>query len=184
MIAGSIIVISGPSGVGKSTVVARVLELMPGLERSISLTTRGKRGREQEGREYFFVSRDEFIRRRDEGELLEWAEVHGNMYGTSGRFVERKISAGKNVVLEIDVQGGLQVRAKKPGAVMIFILPPSWKELEKRLRGRETDDEDTISRRLENARQELELGKEYGHQVVNDDLDTCVSEVVSIIKRL
>jgi guanylate kinase len=180
--APEIIVVSGPSGVGKSTVVDLVLEKAPRLVRSISLTTRPARGRERDGVEYRFVSPEEFAGRRDRGELLEWAEVHGNLYGTSAEFVEKELAEGNSVLLEIDVQGGMLVKEKRPGAVTIFISPPSWEVLERRLRGRGTDREVIIAKRLENAKKEMEFAHLYAYKVVNDDLRRCVSEVARIIE--
>ncbi|MCK4537950.1 MAG: guanylate kinase [Candidatus Krumholzibacteria bacterium] len=176
-----IIVISGPSGVGKSTVVSRLLETMEGIDRSISVTTRKLRGDESDGVEYFFTSREDFVKIRDEGKLLEWAEVHGNLYGTSEEFVDGRLGEGRSVLLEIDVQGGMKVKARKPESMLIFIMPPSFEELEERLRGRETDDDEVIRQRLANANRELGYSSKYDYRVVNGDLDECVGEIRDII---
>ena len=176
-----IVVISGPSGAGKSTVADKILEKSPGLVRSVSVTTRRPRAGDVDGEDYHFVSPEEFAARREAGRLLEWAEVHGNLYGTEAEQIDRSIAGGKRVLLEIDVQGGRSVKAVRPGAVLIFILPPSDEILEERLRGRGTDEEAVILKRLENARRELEAAKDYDYRVVNDDLDRCVGEVLGII---
>jgi len=176
-----IVVISGPSGAGKSTVAAQVLEKSPELVRSVSLTTREPRTGDVDGEDYDFVSPEEFAARREAGILLEWAEVHGNLYGTEAEQVDRSIAGGKSVLLEIDVQGGRRVKAARPRAILIFLLPPSDEILEERLRGRGTDDEEVILRRLKNAREELESANDYDYQVVNDDLGRCVGEVLGIM---
>jgi guanylate kinase len=175
-----LVVVSGPSGVGKSTVVEGLLRRSDKLKLSVSLTTRAPREGEREGEEYRFVSPERFLAARDAGELLEWAEVHGNLYGTPLSFVERTLSEDLNVLLEIDVQGGLTVKDKMPGAVLIFLLPPSQAELERRLRGRATDDEAVIRRRLGNARKELSYYRYYDYLVVNNDIEECTREVLGI----
>jgi len=177
-----ILVVSGPSGVGKSTVVDHVLERTPGLVHSISVTTRAPRGQERNGEDYFFVTPEEFARRRDEGELLEWAEVHGSLYGTPAAFVEKKLLEGSSVVLEIDVQGGMSVKEKNPDAVLVFLLPPSYSVLRERLAGRGTDDEEVVRRRLENARKEITYYNRYDYIIVNDDLSRCVDDVLAVIR--
>jgi len=177
-----IVVVSGPSGVGKSTIVARVLECRDDIRLSVSMTTRGPRAGERDGEDYFFVTEDEFARRRDAGELLEWAAVHGNHYGTPNRYVEEQAGAGRTVLLEIDVQGGMSVKKKRPGAVLVFLLPPSLEELEARLRGRGTDDESVVRRRLKNARWELGFFNEYDYLVVNEEIASCADDVLDIIR--
>jgi guanylate kinase len=177
-----IIVVSGPSGVGKSTVVKKVLAAATRLSCAVSLTSREPREGERDGINYVFVSREEFIRRRDAGELLEWAEVYGNLYGTPARFVDERLDAGVGVLLEIDVQGGESVKKERPDAVLVFLLPPSYEELERRLRGRKTDDEETIRRRLDIARRELTCHDRYDYIVVNDDVGRCAADVLAVIK--
>jgi guanylate kinase len=176
-----LVVVSGPSGVGKSTVVDRVLARVPGFVSSVSVTTRPPRGTERDGFDYFFVTREEFARRREAGDFLEWAEVHGNLYGTPSAFVESKLAAGTGVILEIDVQGGMNVRGRFPDAVLVFVLPPGLEALRERLDGRGTDDETVIRRRLENAKQELALNDRYDYIVVNDDVERCAEDCISII---
>ncbi len=175
------VVVSGPSGAGKSTVVEQVLKASKETELSISLTTRSPRAGESEGDEYHFVDMERFLRARDGGELLEWAEVHGNLYGTPSSFVEETLAAGKNVLLEIDVQGGLTVRERVPDAVLVFLLPPTLKELEKRLRGRATDGEAAIRRRLDNSLKEYEFHDRYDYIIVNDAVDSCSADILDII---
>ncbi|OQX83615.1 MAG: guanylate kinase [Candidatus Latescibacteria bacterium 4484_7] len=177
-----VVVISGPSGVGKSTVVERLLAIDKSLRLSISLTTREPRPGEVDGREYHFVSREEFMRVRDEGGFLEWAEVYGNYYGTKRSMVDELLNNGFNVLLEIDVQGGMSVRERMKDAAMIFLVPPSIDELVRRLDRRGTDSEEVIRRRFENAKREIEHFLEYDYIVVNEDIDECVKHVSLIIK--
>jgi guanylate kinase len=179
---GRLIVMSGPSGSGKSTLARRLLERTDlRLRRSVSATTRRPRSGEHADRDYFFLSQDEFERIR--GDLLECARVHGHEYGTPRQPVREALARGDFVLLVIDVQGGFQVRQKVPGALLIFIQPPSAAVLEDRLRARGTDDAATIERRLETARRELEMAAQYDVHVINDDLDRAVEELASILKR-
>jgi guanylate kinase len=177
---GRLIVLSGPSGSGKSTLVERLLE-RPGLrvEVSVSATTRPPRAGERSGLHYQFLSLQEFETIR--GHLLESAEVHGYSYGTPAEPVRKALERGTCVILVIDVQGGLQVRHKVPGALLIFVRTPGLNVLEERLRARGTDDEPTIERRLANAQHELELAKCYDVHLVNDDLERSVDELVAIL---
>ncbi|MGE5194496.1 MAG: guanylate kinase [Deltaproteobacteria bacterium] len=178
------VVLSGPSGSGKTTIVERLLERSPvKLVKSISATTRRPRKNEVHAKNYYFLTPDEFAARRARGDFLECAEVHGtgNWYGTLKSEVERARRMGGWALLEIDVQGALQIMRKYPGALTIFLRTSSEAEYEKRLRGRGTDAEEVIERRLANARNELKYAPEYRHQVVNDDLDQAVGEIVNII---
>ena len=152
------------------------------LEYSVSATTRGRRPHEVDGRDYFFLDRDEFLRRIEGGDFVEWAEVHGELYGTLRGETERWLKAGKNVLLDIDVQGGRAVRKAYPDGVFIFLLPPSLSSLEERLRGRGTDSDERIRLRLDNALREIKLVSEYGYAVVNDDLSSALRRVSSIIR--
>ncbi len=178
-----VVVLSGPAGVGKSTCWHRLSERMPELEYSISVTTRPVREGEREGVSYRFVSDAEFDRLVEAGAFLEWAEVHGYRYGTPADFVDRSLAAGKIVFLEVDVQGGEKLLDAFPDGVYIFLLPPRFEVLEERLRGRATEDERAIERRLKRARDEMQLAKvdRYSYQVVNDDLDLAVDKLRSII---
>ena len=177
---GRLIVLSGPSGSGKSTLVKRLLERWDlRLEVSISATTRPPRPGEHSGVHYVFLSIPEFEKIR--GQLLESAEVHGHSYGTPAEPVREALLRGTCVILVIDVQGGIQVRQKVPGALLIFVRAPGVDVLEERLRSRGTDDEATIKRRLENARRELELSKCYDVHLVNDDLERSVDELAAIL---
>ena len=176
-----VVVISGPSGAGKSTFVHELLRLHPDFVYSVSATSRPRREHEVEGKDYFFLQRDDFRARIERSEFVEWAEVHGELYGTLRAQIEQSLSAGKNVLLDIDVQGGRAVRRIYPDGVFIFILPPSLARLEERLRGRGTDSEERIRLRLENARREIGLSHEYDYAVVNDDWDAAARKVNAIV---
>lgn len=181
---GTLIVLAGPSGVGKGSVVERLRFRDPeGLAVSISVTTRDPRPGEADGVDYFFISDAAFDRLIDEGALLEWAEIVGHRSGTPAAFVEETLAAGRDVVLEIDVKGATQIRAAVPEAVEIFLVPPSFEELERRLRGRGTEDEARVARRLETARWELQQEGWFDERVVNDDLERATQEVAAIIER-
>ncbi len=177
-----VIVVSAPSGAGKTTVLARVLGELPGIRFSVSHTTRAPRVGERDGLDYHFVEREAFQRLRDEHRLLEWAEVHGNYYGTGLAELERAAAEGKDVLLDIDVQGAEQVRARIKDAVTVFILPPSYEVLEWRLRGRAQDGEETIRRRLAAAGREIGAFEKYDYAIVNEDLDACVEELKCIVR--
>jgi guanylate kinase len=177
----SVIVMSAPSGAGKSTVLDRVLQEVAGLRFSVSHTTRAPRLGETEGVHYHFVDRDTFESMKDAGALLEWAKVHGELYGTGRAELESARRSGLDLLLDLDVQGAAQVRVAIPDAVSIFLLPPSYEALEKRLRGRGADDETTIERRLARAAEEVRLYRHYDYAVVNDDMTACVAAVSTII---
>jgi len=178
-----VVVISGPSGAGKSSFVKELLSRHSlDLVYSVSATTRTRRAHEVEGKDYFYLSREEFRRRVEENEFIEWAEVHGEWYGTLRSQTELALRSGKNVLLDIDVQGGRSVRRIYPDGVFIFVLPPSLADLEDRLRARGTDSEDRILLRLENAQREIELAKEYDYAIINDDLAKATRQVAAIIE--
>jgi guanylate kinase len=176
-----IFIISAPSGSGKSTLVRELRETVPNLEFSISYTTRRPRGSEQNGREYYFVTREEFETMARHGEFLEHAEVHGNGYGTARRFLEIAAERGNDLLLDIDVQGAEQIKRKLPQAIGIFILPPSRGELERRLRQRSQDSDANIQRRLEAAAREIENYWKYDYILVNDRLPKSVKELQAIL---
>jgi len=177
-----VIVVSAPSGAGKTTVVARVLREVPGLRFSVSHTTRPPRAGEREGVDYHYVDRPTFERLRADNKLLESAEVHGNLYGTGRAEIERARSEGVDVLLDLDVQGAAQVRERMKDAVTVFILPPSYQELEQRLRRRGQDDEETIERRLAAAAREIGAFENYDYALVNDDFEACVEGLKCIIR--
>lgn len=179
---GMLLVVSGPSGVGKGTVVRRLLERLPEAEVSVSVTTRPPRPGEVEGVAYHFVDDETFDRLVADGALLEWARVHRARYGTPRRWVEERLAEGVDVLLEIDVQGALQVRRKVADALLVFLAPPSREELARRLWERGTESEDERARRLEDADDELAAGAFFEHVVVNDELDRCVEEIEDLVR--
>lgn len=178
---GLLVVCSGPSGAGKGTVLKAYLDRHPQARFSISATTRAPRPGEQDGREYYFVSREEFARMQRDGELLESAEYCGNCYGTPRAPLEAWMQEGCDVLLDIEVQGGAQVRRAAPDSVGVFILPPSLQELEARLRGRGTEEEAVIAKRMATARRELTCVRDYDYALVNSTVDAAVQQLESII---
>ena len=178
---GMLVVVSAPSGTGKTTVAERLVSVSDGVVRSRSFTSRPARAGEIDGVDYNFVSRAEFEAMAARGEFLEWADVFGNLYGTGRRQTEALIAAGKDVLLVIDVQGARQVRSALTELVTVFVLPPSLRDLEARLRGRSQDGQAAIERRLRTAREEIAAVVEYDYVIVNDDLDRCVGDITAIM---
>ncbi|MDF1780767.1 MAG: guanylate kinase [Alcanivoracaceae bacterium] len=181
MVAGTLFIISAPSGAGKTSLVAAVVERVKDLRISVSHTTRGQRPGEVEGHNYHFVDREHFQAKVDAGRFLEHAEVFGNLYGTSADWVSDTLKAGEDVVLEIDWQGAQQVRRLMPQAVSIFILPPSLEILAQRLRGRGSDDEDVIAKRLSGAREEMSHYPEFDYLIVNDDFQRALADLRAVV---
>lgn len=178
---GILAVISGPSGVGKSTVIAKVLQARPDLYFSVSYTTREPRTGEVNGIHYYFVDRGEFERMIQAHELLEFAEYSGNYYGTSGKLIDSKLAAGIDVLLDIEVVGSKIVQDQRPNTPLIFVAPPSFEELSRRLHARQTDEEEVIQRRLARAREEFKEIPRYNYIVVNQDVDAAADEVCAIL---
>lgn len=180
---GTLTIVSAPSGAGKTTLVRGLLATATVPPRlSVSCTTRAPRVGEVEGEHYHFISVAEFEERRRKGEFVEWAEVHGNYYGTSRAWLADSLARGHDVVLEIDWQGASQVRQAFADAVSVFVMPPSFAALEERLRGRATDDEATIARRIAAARQEMAQVGEFDYVIVNEDLDVAIADLVAIVR--
>jgi guanylate kinase len=177
-----VFVITGPSGVGKGTLIAQLLRRLPDLELSVSATTREPRPGEQDGRDYHFLRREEFDRRAEAGEFLEFATYSGNRYGTLRSEIDRRLAAGRSVVLEIEVQGARQVRAAMPESVQIFIAPPEPAALRERLLARGKDSPEAIDARLAVAAQELAAQDEFAYRVVNDELDRATDELEQIVR--
>ena len=178
---GNLFVIAAPSGAGKSTLVKALLELDARLAVSVSHSTRAPRGQEAHGREYWFVSTEEFRAMVAQGDFLEWAEVHGNFYGTSKGAIEQRMRAGEDVVLEIDWQGALQIKQLFPNAILVFILPPSWEELHQRLQRRGEDRPEVIEHRMANARLEVAQARHFDFVVVNALFETALFDLKTIV---
>ena len=180
---GTVFVVTGPSGVGKGTLIAMLRERIPDLAVSVSATTRRPREGEEDGRDYFFLSEEEFVQKVDRGEFLEHARYSGNLYGTLREEVEAKAERGSGVILEIELQGARQVRASMPDAVQVFVAPPEFETLRARLEGRGTDDPAAIAARLEVAASELEARDEFEHQVVNDELELAADQLEAVVRQ-
>lgn len=180
---GTVFVVTGPSGVGKGTLIGRVRERLPGIEVSISATTRGPRAGEVDGVDYFFLDEPEFERRVAAGEFVEHARYSGHLYGTLRSEIEAKAIAGSAVILEIELQGARQIRNTMPEAVQVFVAPPAFEVLRQRLVGRGTDSPEAIEARLQVASEEMAARDEFAHQVVNDDLDLATDRLEAIVRR-
>lgn len=179
---GILMIISGLSGAGKGTICKRLIEKYPEFELSVSATSRDPRPGEVNGEAYFFLTNEEFEERIRKGDLLEYAQYVNHYYGTPKSFVEEKLSEGKNVILEIEIQGAFQVKEKMPEAVLVFILPPDMEELERRLRGRGTETEEQIRKRLARAKEEMEFVDRYDHVIVNEEVEKSVDLVYDIAR--
>jgi guanylate kinase len=178
---GMLVVVSSPSGGGKGTLIDRVLKTVPGVSYSVSFTTRAPRVTEQDGREYFFVDRATFEQMIERGEFLEWADVYGQLYGTSCRQVERERAEGHDIILEIDVQGAASIRDQIPDAISIFILPPSFDLLRNRLLARGTDSAEALEKRLHGAPLEVEQYSHFQYVILNDDINRASQQLASVI---
>jgi guanylate kinase len=179
---GKLIVVSAPSGAGKTTIVKAILEKYPSMLFSVSAATRTRRETEVDGKDYFFLSRQEFERRIGAGELVEWEEIYGTLYGTLKSEVNKALSSGKAMLFDIDVKGSLSIKRTYPNdSVLIFIKPPSIEILEARLRGRKTEDDMTFRRRMDRVAMELGMASQFDYQVVNDDLQAAIAEVDKLV---
>ena len=180
---GRLIVISAPSGAGKTSIARAILERTPHTRFSVSATTRPKRDTEREGIDYFFLTKEEFLRRVEAGEFAEWEEIYGEYYGTLRSEIDRALAMGERILFDVDVKGGLSIKRLYPEALLVFIEPPSLDILRERLRNRKTEDPETLRRRLARVPMEMELGKSFDHQVVNDRLDRAIGEVEQIVQQ-
>ena len=179
---GVLVVVSGLSGAGKGTICKRLLEKYPDYVLSVSVTSRKPREGEEHGREYFFITKEEFEDRINQGKLLEFAQYVGNYYGTPKDWVEEQLNAGKDIVLEIELQGAFQVRKKIPEAVLIFVLPPDMEELKRRLVNRGTETMEEIDRRIQRAMEEIEFVPEYDYVIINEDVEKSVDMLHNIVR--
>ncbi len=181
---GVIIAVSAPSGTGKTTIVKKILSDFPELVFSVSATTRKKREYETEGVDYFFIQEEEFKAKIEKGEFIEWEKFYDYYYGTYKSYIEENISRGKSVIVEIDVNGALQLKKLYPDSVLIFIYPPSLDELVRRLTNRQTENETDLKKRIERAKMELSLKDKFDYFIENDDLEKAISETESLIKEI
>jgi guanylate kinase len=181
---GRLIVVSGPSGAGKSTLIKASLQALPELAYSVSATTRAPRPGEVEGRDYIFISREEFERWIEEGRFLEWAEYSGNLYGTPEQKVEEFLDEGKSVILELELQGARQVQTKRPDAVMVFVRAPSLEETRRRLTGRATETEEALESRLATAVGEVAAADEFDYEVVNEDRERACKDMIEKMESI
>lgn len=181
---GKIMVLTGPSGVGKGTIISSILKNLEDIVLSISATTRKPRPGEQDGVQYYFKTVDEFKKLIDSDKMLEWAQFADNYYGTLYSSVEKELELGNDVVLEIDVQGALQVKSKLPDAILVFICPPSFEELKHRLVNRQTESSEVIEKRLNIAKSELDMAEKFDYQIVNDKLDIAIKDLQNLILRI
>jgi len=177
-----IVVVSAPSGAGKTTLCKRLLQNSPSFTCSVSFTTRHPRKNEIEGVDYYFVSPTEFQKMIEDRKFVEWAKVHEQLYGTSANLLNKAIEAEKDVVLEVDVKGGTQIKKNYPQAVLIFLLPPSWQELEKRLKSRRTEDYERVKERIIQAKKEIEYAPYYDYLIINDDINRALDDLTAIIR--
>lgn len=177
---GTLLVICAPSGTGKSTLVNMLMDEFPDFGFSVSYTTRDPRGKEQNGVEYHFINHETFQEMIGQGQFAEWAEVHGNFYGTAKAPIQEMLNSGKNVLFDIDVQGAMQLRKTFTEAVLVFLLPPSREELERRLVGRATDSSEAVAKRMINAVRELKLAPRFDYWVINDNLELAYQELKSV----
>ncbi len=177
-----IVVISAPSGAGKTTLCKRLLQNSPSFTCSVSFTTRHPRKNEIEGVDYYFVSPTEFQKMIEDRKFVEWAKVHEQLYGTSANLLNKAIEAEKDVVLEVDVKGGTQIKKNYPQVVLIFLLPPSWQELERRLKSRRTEDYERVKERIIQAKKEIEYAPYYDYLIINDDINRALDDLTAIIR--
>lgn len=180
---GLLVVLSAPSGGGKTSLRSGLRKRMPDMLYSVSVTTRGPRREEVDGKDYFFVGKEVFQNWIENGKFFEWAEVHGNLYGTPREFIEENLSKGKGIVLDVDVQGALKIKKKFPEAMLVFIAPPSIGVLRKRLQGRGTDKPEDVRKRVLKATDEMSVAKRYDHLIINEDLEDALTELEMLVRK-